>query len=406
MSKPVVAKVFALADFIEYVNEREGEIVVKIFILAYWTDHRMRPLEEALHGMSGYSSSLPLPGEVKNSLWVPDLYLPTARRVGVPTIHQPAEHITLRANGSLEYSAFFVVSFKCQMHYHNYPMDVQQCDLDITSYKYTVEDLRLIWHENGLAGNKHVQTKHFDIHILRPKGNSSFVKKHPSGSAKAVLRITYFMKRHLTFHLLQTYLPSVMLVFIGWLSLLVPLDFAYGRMVLSVTTLLVLVSIFVTTSQITPGINEVKALDIWLFMCIFFVFSAIVDCIVDLRFLSIVEKESQIAGEEGADGDMPPVVDERLRTTQPAPHSSTTGMGDISNSYSVKFYGDNTPFQADKEVLIATPTVLKWLRMAVFLERSMAVLYPALFVLFTAVYWALYLTARNSHPVPEGEDEE
>ena len=55
-------------------------------------------------------------------------------------------------------------------------------------------------------------------------------------------------------------------------------------------------------------------------------------------------------------------------------------------------------------MLIATPAVLKWLRMAVFLERSMTVIYPALFALFAAVYWAVYITARNTHPVPEEED--
>ena len=88
-----------------------------------------------------------------------------------------------------------------------------------------------------------------------------------------------------------------------------------------------------------------KALDIWLFMCIFFVFSAIVDCIVDLRFLSMVEKESQIAGEEGAADDMPPIVDERLRTGRGGGgHRSTLGVGDVSASY-VRFCGNNTPFQ-------------------------------------------------------------
>ena len=88
-----------------------------------------------------------------------------------------------------------------------------------------------------------------------------------------------------------------------------------------------------------------KALDIWLFMCIFFVFCAIVDCIVDLRLLSMVEKESQIAGEEGADEDLPPVVDERLRASRAGGHRSDPGLGDSATAYSVQFHGDNTPFQ-------------------------------------------------------------
>ena len=54
-------------------------------------------------------------------------------------------------------------------------------------------------------------------------------------------------------------------------------------------------------------------------------------------------------------------------------------------------------------MLIATPTVLKWLRLAVALERGMTVAYPAMFVLFTSVYWAVYITARSSHVEPESE---
>ena len=59
-------------------------------------------------------------------------------------------------------------------------------------------------------------------------------------------------------------------------------------------------------------------------------------------------------------------------------------------------------FQADREVLIATPAVLKWLRLAVLLERGMTVIYPALFVLFAAVYWAVFLTAYSAR-TPETE---
>ena len=88
--------------------------------------------------------------------------------------------------------------------------------------------------------------------------------------------------------------------------------------------------------------SQVKALDIWLFICIFFVFSAIVDCIADLRFLSMVEKESQIAGEEGVESDVPPVVDERARRISRPLNTDTAGT---DNPYNVQFYGDNTPFQ-------------------------------------------------------------
>ena len=258
-SKPVLVSMVTFIDFIETVNEQDGEMVIAIFLQTSWSDDRLRELSDILQDMPGYRRDmLPMSGELKGSVWVPDLYVPMARRVTIPTIHEPAESVTLFRGGLVRYSAFFVIALKCQMAYSNYPMDVQACHLDVMSYRYSLDEARLQWHKDGLQGHKKITTKHFHVTITLPKVNSSFILENPDGSTRDVLRLRIFLKRHLTFHLLQTYLPSALLVFIGWLSVLVPLDFAYGRMVLSVTTLLLLVSIFVTNSQMAPGVNEVR----------------------------------------------------------------------------------------------------------------------------------------------------
>ena len=52
------------------------------------------------------------------------------------------------------------------------------------------------------------------------------------------------LKRHIGFHLTLTYIPSMIFVLVAWLSFLVPSDIVPGRMVLCVTTLLTLTSMF------------------------------------------------------------------------------------------------------------------------------------------------------------------
>ena len=52
------------------------------------------------------------------------------------------------------------------------------------------------------------------------------------------------LKRHLGFHLTQSYMPSTMFVIVGWISFMVPSDAIPGRMVVCVTTLLTLTSMF------------------------------------------------------------------------------------------------------------------------------------------------------------------
>ena len=46
------------------------------------------------------------------------------------------------------------------------------------------------------------------------------------------------------YHLTQTYFPSIVFVIVAWVSFFVPSDVVPGRMVLCVTTLLTLTSMF------------------------------------------------------------------------------------------------------------------------------------------------------------------
>merc|ERR1711997_1320013 len=85
------------------------------------------------------------------------------------------------------------------------------------------------------------------------------------------------LKRHLGFHLTQTYIPSIIFVMVAWLSFLVPSDIVPGRMVLCVTTLLTLTSMFNSVRSLTPQVSYMKAIDSWVFVCMIFVFSSLAE---------------------------------------------------------------------------------------------------------------------------------
>ena len=65
-----------------------------------------------------------------------------------------------------------------------------------------------------------------------------------SGEIFPGLGVAINLKRHIGFHLTLTYIPSIIFVLVAWLSFLVPSDIVPGRMVLCVTTLLTLTSMF------------------------------------------------------------------------------------------------------------------------------------------------------------------
>jgi hypothetical protein len=58
------------------------------------------------------------------------------------------------------------------------------------------------------------------------------------------LGIRIELKRHLSYHIIQTYFPSIIFIIAAWVSFVVPSDIVPGRMALCITTLLVLTSMF------------------------------------------------------------------------------------------------------------------------------------------------------------------
>ena len=72
-----------------------------------------------------------------------------------------------------------------------------------------------------------------------------------------------------------------MLLYISWLSLFIPPNLFPGRMDLFVTILLTLVTMFGITTSTAPSTAYLKSSDIWMFGCLFPVFTILSEyCVV------------------------------------------------------------------------------------------------------------------------------
>ncbi|KAG8239938.1 hypothetical protein J437_LFUL019531, partial [Ladona fulva] len=85
------------------------------------------------------------------------------------------------------------------------------------------------------------------------------------------------LHRRLSYHILQTYIPSSIFVITSWISYLVPIEYAPGRLAIGMTLLLTLTAMFGAIRQLTPSVSYIKALDIWMVACILFVFLSLVE---------------------------------------------------------------------------------------------------------------------------------
>merc|ERR1711971_288156 len=75
----------------------------------------------------------------------------------------------------------------------------------------------------------------------------------------------------------QVYLPSAMFVIVSWVSFMVKPEVVPGRMAMLVTLFLVLINIFNSVREQAPISSRLNAVDLYLVVCVFFVFSALME---------------------------------------------------------------------------------------------------------------------------------
>ncbi|CAB4067760.1 Glutamate-gated chloride channel subunit beta,Glycine receptor subunit alpha-4,Glycine receptor subunit alpha-2,Glycine receptor subunit alpha-1 [Lepeophtheirus salmonis] len=85
------------------------------------------------------------------------------------------------------------------------------------------------------------------------------------------------LKRSLGFHMVQSYIPTILIVVISWVSFWMDVESVAGRTTLGVTTLLTVSSKASDVQAEVPLVSYVKAIDIWMGACTAFIFAALLE---------------------------------------------------------------------------------------------------------------------------------
>ena len=123
------------------------------------------------------------------------------------------------------------------------------------------------------------------------------------------LTMSFHLERQYGFFMLQTYVPTILIVILSWVSFWINMDAIPARISLGVTTVLtmatqmsgskvcklssypkydvILYLLFIVQAAI-PRVSYPKAIDVWLSTCMFFVFSAL----VEFAFVNSVSRQT------------------------------------------------------------------------------------------------------------------
>uniref|UniRef100_T1JD84 Neurotransmitter-gated ion-channel transmembrane domain-containing protein n=1 Tax=Strigamia maritima TaxID=126957 RepID=T1JD84_STRMM len=87
----------------------------------------------------------------------------------------------------------------------------------------------------------------------------------------------FTFERRILQNILIIFLPSILIIILSWISFWLDVDLAAPRVALGQTSLLTLAAQFNHVQRNLPAVSTVKALDVWMFTCIFLAFGSLLE---------------------------------------------------------------------------------------------------------------------------------
>eukprot|EP00093_Oithona_nana_P008850 08850.XXX_313244_316909_1 [CDS] Oithona nana genome sequencing. len=231
---------------------------------------------------------LPLDLDFMQHLWVPNVFVYNLVSFAAVDCLEKLAGIWILKENYFFYNQYTHVTFMCPMRFNRFPLDDHSCKFEVGST--SLDDTRMVFNNHKLdydpAGGNTILDYKVEINALKLEDRTlQYVDSNYS-----LCGFEMKLVRNSAKYLYIYYLPSGLFVIVSWVSFLIPPEVVPGRMALLVTLFLVLVNIFNTINNISPNVEGMTAISMWMIACIFFVFGSLMAYATLLYFLSVKKK--------------------------------------------------------------------------------------------------------------------
>ncbi|XP_059715794.1 gamma-aminobutyric acid receptor subunit beta-2 isoform X2 [Haemorhous mexicanus] len=142
---------------IDMVSEVNMDYTLTMYFQQAWRDKRL--------SYNVIPLNLTLDNRVADQLWVPDTYFLNDKKSFVHGVTVKNRMIRLHPDGTVLYGLRITTTAACMMDLRRYPLDEQNCTLEIESYGYTTDDIEFYWRggDNAVTGVTKIELPQFSI---------------------------------------------------------------------------------------------------------------------------------------------------------------------------------------------------------------------------------------------------
>ncbi|KAM7042611.1 gamma-aminobutyric acid receptor subunit pi [Acridotheres tristis] len=252
---------------ISSVSESDMDFTATVSLRQRWTDPRL-----VFHG----NRSFTLDARLLELLWLPDTYIVGSKSSFLHDGPAGSRLLRLFSNGTVLYASRITTTVACNMDLSKYPMDTQTCRLQLESWGYDESDVTFSWlgGSSSVRGLDELRLARFRLQRYRTLLASS---QHDTGSYSRLI-LQFELRRNVLYFILETYVPSTLLVMLSWVSFWITLDSVPARTCIGVTTVLSMTTLMISSRSSLSKTNcFIKAIDVYLGICFSFIFGALVE---------------------------------------------------------------------------------------------------------------------------------
>uniref|UniRef100_A0A8C3HQH4 Glycine receptor alpha 2 n=1 Tax=Chrysemys picta bellii TaxID=8478 RepID=A0A8C3HQH4_CHRPI len=353
---------------------------VNIFLRQQWNDSRLAYSEYP-------DDSLDLDPSMLDSIWKPDLFFANEKGANFHDVTTDNKLLRISKTGKVLYSIRLTLTLSCPMDLKNFPMDVQTCTMQLESFGYTMNDLIFEWLSDGPVQVAEGLT--LPQFILKEDKELGYCTKHYNTGKFTCIEVKFHLERQMGYYLIQMYIPSLLIVILSWVSFWINMDAAPARVALGITTVLTMTTQSSGSRASLPKVSYVKAIDIWMAVCLLFVFAALLEYAA-VNFVSRQHKEflrlRRRQKRQNKEDDV--TRDSRF-------NFSGYGMGhclQVKDGTAVKATPPNPPLAPPKD---SESIRKKFVDRAKRIDTISRAAFPLAFLIFNIFYWITYKIIRH-----------